>query len=305
MKTRTRDPATDGTVPAMLLGAVALELAIYLALARMAFHLTWPASAACAASGMMLTRAVIVLVTWALASAHAAGRTELPATRRLGMWIAEYLAFLAHFVVLMPFERFWMPPDRLRRCQRPILLVHGYSCSRGLWWWMRRRLESAGYVVATVNLAPPYVGIDALVPQLARRIDAVREETGADRVTVVAHSMGGLVSRAYLAKHGSAYVERLVTLGTPHQGSELARIGFGRNAREMEPDSRWLQALGKAELAVPATSVRNIHDNYVTPNPRQRLPGAEDVPIDGVGHLALMFSPRALAIVERSIGAPG
>jgi triacylglycerol lipase len=304
MKTRTRDPANDGTMAAMLLGVNALELALYLVVARTALHLTWSASVSFAACALLSLRAAIVTATWVLAETHPAERTPLSLGRRLRMWVAEYLAFVAHFVVLMPFERLWMRADRLRPCRHPILLVHGYSCSRGIWWWMRRRLEAAGHVVATISLAPPYVGIDALVPQLARRIDAVRAETGADRVILVAHSMGGLVSRVYLAKHGTSAVERLVTLATPHQGSELARIGFGRNAREMEPDSRWLQALALSPPGVPATSVRTVHDNYVTPNPRQLLPGADDVPIEGIGHMAVLFSPRALAIVERTIGDP-
>jgi pimeloyl-ACP methyl ester carboxylesterase len=59
------------------------------------------------------------------------------------------------------------------------------------------------------------LGVDQLGAALAQRI---REEP-ADRVMIVAHSMGGLVSRAALAHEGMNNVERVVLLGTPNFGS--------------------------------------------------------------------------------------
>jgi pimeloyl-ACP methyl ester carboxylesterase len=59
------------------------------------------------------------------------------------------------------------------------------------------------------------LGIDGLGVALAQRIRA----DGAKRIMIVAHSMGGLVSRAALAQPGMRKVERLVLLGTPNFGS--------------------------------------------------------------------------------------
>jgi len=58
------------------------------------------------------------------------------------------------------------------------------------------------------------LGVDDLGRALAARL---RAETG--RVMVVAHSMGGLVTRAALACEGTKHVERVVLLGTPNAGS--------------------------------------------------------------------------------------
>ena len=58
-------------------------------------------------------------------------------------------------------------------------------------------------------------GVDELGAHLAERI---RNETS-DRIMIVAHSMGGLVSRAALTQPGMNNVERLVLLGTPNFGS--------------------------------------------------------------------------------------
>jgi triacylglycerol lipase len=245
-------------------------------------------------------RAGFVGVTFAYGWAYRTARTpeqRIGFVTTLGMAVKEYLAFVALFSVIQPFERWFMGGERLRRVagrEMPVLLVHGYTCNRGAWWWMRRRLEKAGFSVATVNLEPMYAGIDDYVETLARRVEEVCKATGARRLTLVAHSMGGLVCRAYLARHGAVRVAKLVTLGTPHRGSEIARIALGRNGRQMEPDSPWLQALAARGLpsGVEATAIYSPHDNFVMPQDRATIEGWRLRPVTGMGHLAMGFSPR-------------
>ena len=47
------------------------------------------------------------------------------------MMAQEMLAYLYTFTLLLPFEPLLMAPDRLRPCQRPVLLVHGYVAVAG------------------------------------------------------------------------------------------------------------------------------------------------------------------------------
>lgn len=55
---------------------------------------------------------------------------------------------------------------------------------------------------------------------LKATIGAVKARTGAARVDIVAHSMGGLVARSYIQSAGYGFdVDQLIMLGTPHQGS--------------------------------------------------------------------------------------
>jgi triacylglycerol lipase len=279
-------------VPLALLVWLSVELTGYATLAHHFLDTSWSISAVVAFGAVLVVRAGIIAVTWAYARAYPSPARKLPIGEALRMIVGEYLAFLLAFVAILPFERLWMGRDRLPRCRRPLILVHGYGCSRGVWWFLRRQFEVAGHVVATVSLAPPYTSIGKLVPQLAQRIEEVCAATGAEQVVLVAHSMGGLVCRSYLARHGSGRVERLITLASPHSGSELARIGIGQNAREMEPGSRWLKDLASSVTPVRAISIRTPHDNYVMPQDNQRLPGALDVAVDGIGHLALLFSRR-------------
>ncbi|MBE2278912.1 MAG: hypothetical protein IAE91_00840 [Ignavibacteriaceae bacterium] len=67
---------------------------------------------------------------------------------------------------------------------------------------------------------------------------------------IVAHSMGGLVSRAYVASGGS--IEKLVTLGTPHKGTELANFLF------IKPD---LDTPGPNDMAIGSSFITGLFSN--------------------------------------------
>jgi triacylglycerol lipase len=185
------------------------------------------------------------------------------------------------------------------------LLVPGYACNRGQWWWLRRRLRTRGFAVATINLEPPLADIDSFAEHLHNRIEALLTETGADRVTLVAHSMGGLVSRAYLRRHGCARVSMLITLGSPHHGTVIARLGAGRDARQMEPGSNWLLQLADEEtLALPVLSLWGCIDEIVVPQDSSRLAGARETVFAALGHLALLFSPAVLKALLTELDRP-
>jgi triacylglycerol lipase len=297
--------------------SLALEMALYFVLARFACDASPASAVAAAVAGVLVVRAALTALTYVLAWSHHSPAPRLSPVQALRMVLGEYAAFVLSFVVIFPFERWWMRPDRLRAnsdsaapsrgARLPVVLVHGYGCSRAAWWWLRRRLEAAGWSVATISLEPVYTRIDDYVEPLARRIDAVLAESGAERVLLVGHSMGGLVARAYLQRFDPARVARLVTLGTPHQGSRLALLGFGANARQMRPGSAWLRALANPAPRIDTLVLYSPHDNFVVPQARLLLPGARSQAIGGVGHLAMLYSPRVasalLAALEPAVDA--
>lgn len=90
---------------------------------------------------------------------------------------------------------------------------------------------------------PPLADIDGYAEGIVRRVEKVLVATGAARVIMVGHSMGGLASRADLRRHGSDRVARLIRPGSPHHGSGIAHLGPGRSPR--------LMALGAPGAEVP------------------------------------------------------
>ena len=97
----------------------------------------------------------------------------------------------------------------------------------------------------------------------------------------------------------------IVTLGTPYGGSALARIGFGANGRQMVPGNNWLTRLAEAALRVETTTIFSPHDNYVMPQMNLLLPGAKRCALDGLGHLAMLYSPRVVVALLDALDGVG
>lgn len=188
----------------------------------------------------------------------------------------------------------------------PVLLIHGYFCNRALWRPMAARLVAAGHAVDAVDLEPPFASIDDYAPRIARAVEALRERTGAARVALVGHSMGGLAARAYLRARGDDAIACVVTLGTPHRGTVHATLGRGRNVRQMRRDSDWLHALAADEppqRLAKFTVVLSWQDNIVAPQAIQTLPGARTVMLHGLGHVSLAYDSRVAGIVLEALAA--
>jgi len=191
--------------------------------------------------------------------------------------------------------------------RRPLLLVHGVGVNDGVWFALRRKLSRRGLgPVYTINYGPPLAGIEHFAGQLAARIEAIRAATGAERVALVAHSMGGLVARAYLRRFGAARIEQLITIGTPHHGSMLARTFAGRCFAQMRPASRWLADINHDESApppVPITSIWSRHDSIVAPQASAELACARNIALAGIGHNALLNHRDVMELVADAIAS--
>ncbi len=262
------------------------------------------AAAAFVFFGLILAlNTLVVAASFVVSRKHAIQSPPLPAPAPLAVifiFLHEWLATLVSFAVIQPFDRIWMgevAPHCRANGRVPLLLIHGYMCNRGIWWWVAAKLRAVGLSVATINLEPPGGSIDAFAVQLHTRIEALCAEMHADQIILVTHSMGGLVARAYLRKHGAARIAKLVTLASPHHGTWLAYYGLGENAHQMRPASAWIQSLEQTELSVPTLSVWSPADNFIAPQDSSRLAAAREIIVPAVGHLTMLLSPRILAIL--------
>ena len=151
--------------------SLALEIAIYVSLALYAFDASPSTAALVALAGVLALRAALIGLSYGYAWAHrspASHLSVLSLRQALVMVLGEYAAFVVTFVFVLPFARWWMSADHLppqsgvgarqsgTNKRPPLLLIHGYGCSRAVWWWLRPRLQAAGWTVATINLEPVY-----------------------------------------------------------------------------------------------------------------------------------------------------
>lgn len=238
-------------------------------------------------------------------------RARRPAGVRLGvrgtlrLWRREYATLAGSPPRLMLYGLLVRDPAPAR-VETPVLLVHGVLCNAGVWVRLARHLRQNGVRgLYSLSYGPPLASIDALADQVARKIDAVIGATGARRVMIVAHSMGGLVARAYLQKYGSGTVARVLTIGAPHHGSVFAWFFPGTSMAQMRPGNAWLAALNRSrpDPGLRFVSLWSWHDSMVAPQTSSELPGAVDVALAGIGHNALLGDPEVFAFALREIEA--
>ena len=120
-----------------------------------------------------------------------------------------------------------MPQPPLRPTRYPVVLLHGFGAlanamQGGILHEEAMALRAHG-VAAYAPHVNPYDTIDVRASAWARRFGLVLEETGADKLNLIAFSSGGLDARVLAMEFGWAdRIASLVTIATPHRGTALA-----------------------------------------------------------------------------------
>jgi triacylglycerol lipase len=228
----------------------------------------------------------------------------------------EGLALLAHGLLLpFGFRRERVQPER-RPDLRTLVFVHGLATNRSSFLALQAWLRLRGYTGRFAFGSPSFTSslsfnyrssgsLEGLALQLKRAID---EGIGGGRIDLVAHSMGGLVARFYLQQLGGARrVDRLITLGTPHQGTHAANFVPAALVRQLLPDSPFLRRLNAlpAPEGVQVTSIVAGRDLLIQPVESACCPFGESVRFEDFGHVELLFRPEVFAKIEARLRAPG
>jgi hypothetical protein len=143
--------------------------------------------------------------------------------------------------------------------------------------------------------------LERLAVGLKRAIDA---SVAGGRIDLIAHSMGGLVSRFYLQQLGGARrVDRLITLATPHHGSHAANFIPSALVRQLLPEGPFLRHLNRLPPpeGVRVTSIVAGRDVLVQPADSAACAFGETVRFDELGHLELLFRPQVLAEIASQL----
>lgn len=189
----------------------------------------------------------------------------------------------------------------------PIIFVHGFQSSGAIWTTMIDRLKADGWTDAPLVTWTYDSNISnvTIAQQLQTKTDSLLTVTGAKKIDLIVHSMGGLSSR-YFAKNlgGSEKIDALVFLATPNHGATLANFCGIPPCIEMRPGSAFLTALnsvdetpGSARYATWWTPC----DQAVTPPDSPVLEGATNTQTACLAHTDLYTDATVYAQVRNWI----
>lgn len=233
--------------------------------------------------------------------------------------VGVVLAAVVALLVLVVVGRGGSPRPVDQAVPGPVLLVPGYGGSTSSLSSLAAVLRSAGRDVTVVELPDRALGdLQDQAAALSSAAAGVLARTGAPSVDVVGYSAGGVVARLWVQEGGgAASVRRLVTLGSPNHGTQLATLGFlvagacPVACQQLAPDSPLLARLNRADLPSGPRylALWTTRDDVVVPPLSAELDGATSVsvqaicPADGVRHSGLPGDLVVQGLVAGSLGA--
>jgi pimeloyl-ACP methyl ester carboxylesterase len=212
------------------------------------------------------------------------------------------------------------PVPAIPTSSRPsyVLLVPGYGGSTTALSQLAGKIRATGRTATVVPL--PGNGTGDLAAQ-ARVLngyvnDALKDGSGP--VTLIGYSAGGVVAWLWdVGYGGAAKARRIITLGSPLHGAQLAALGAAfvpgecpTACQQLVPGSSLLSALQRSPASArpPWLSLWTTDDQVVQPPDSARLPGAVNVPLQSVcpgaviQHGGLPTSPLVTGIVLQALG---
>ena len=192
-----------------------------------------------------------------------------------------------------------------------VVLVHGLWLPSWTMAWLAHRLRQAGFATATF----PYPTVSRSLAENAAALAAfVSPYAARGPVHYVGYSLGGVVLRALCAAHPFPADTRVVTLGSPHQGSAAARrlgcAGIGRRllgrsigdicaglpATWPPASGTWATIAGSLEVGLGRAIARlDTPNDGTVAESEARLPWAADHVLLSVTHLGMLVSPGVAA----------
>jgi len=202
----------------------------------------------------------------------------------------------------------------------PVLLIPGYGGSTGSLQTLAATLTRAGRDATVVPLpGDGTADLNVAADAVGNAAGTAMARTGATSVDLVGYSAGGIVARLWVADGGAEVTRRVVTLGSPHHGTDLANLagaaGIGacpEACRQMAADGDVLRRLNAGDETPTGptwVSIWTTQDETVTPPDTARLDGAVNLPVQSVcadatvSHGDLPRDPLIQAMVVAELGA--
>ncbi|HYY02069.1 MAG TPA: alpha/beta fold hydrolase, partial [Mycobacterium sp.] len=193
---------------------------------------------------------------------------------------------------------------------RPVMLVHGFGGAKSSWSLVAQALSDRGVTVDAMGYAPVGSSVERLADRLVVEVEKMLSQTGAEKVHLVGHSLGGvIIAQAILDSRLAGRVDTVITLGSPFGGSPWAGVlPIVEIVRELRRGSpllrrlastplpegvRWLSVTAALDIIVPGLRSVPFHSQV------------ETITVDGVGHLGMLLNPAIIRRIAAALCARG
>ena len=194
-----------------------------------------------------------------------------------------------------------------------VVLMHGIAQPRIIMSGLAEFMEDSGYAVLNLSYPSTDKTIDRLTGEIHKKLVHHDAFNAFDQIHFVTHSMGGLVARAYIERHRPPNLGRVVMMGPPNKGSEVAdllkdiwfyKAFFGPAGQELTTESRapygdhpvdfelGVIAGTSAVMSMFGPASVGPNDGLVTVE-STKLPGMADHMTVPAAHVFIMNNPAA------------
>ena len=202
-----------------------------------------------------------------------------------------------------------------------VLLVPCYGGSTAALDVLAAKIKAAGGAAIVVQLAGDGTGDRQVQANVLNGHVNQALGAGSGPVTVIGYSAGGVVAWLWDVDYdGVAKARRIITLGSPLHGADLAAVGVAdvpgecpAACEELVPGSAMLSRLQQTAAVTrpPWLSLWTTDDQVVQPPDSAQLSGAVDVPLQSIypgaaiQHGQLPTAPLVVGIVLRTLRSAG
>ena len=189
--------------------------------------------------------------------------------------------------------------------RNPVLLIQGWLGTRGVFNFLEGKLKRDGFPVFSFFLGRLNIqDITKSAEIVSEKLVRICEEKKIEKVSILGHSMGGLIGLYALKYCGiEKYVDRFIAVGTPFHGTPASWLGVTtigplvKSLWQMLPNSKFVQKLHARPIPpnVTAFSIMSKHD-LLAPEKYCVLDEARNLLIS-YGHTALVVSDEVYDVV--------
>lgn len=187
---------------------------------------------------------------------------------------------------------------------RVVLFVHGLMAAGPVFDPMREHVRRETGLATLDFTYSSFWTFDRVVKEFAEFVSSHVDPQS--RISLVGHSLGGLVARWFIQEQGGIdRVDRLVSLATPHAGSEGMTLRRMPLSAAIQPGSHVIRRLERNAGAcsrIPHTTIIAERDGLIRPlESAASIAGARVDRVPGVGHNAMLYDRRVHERVTRAL----